>query len=76
MQVRQQTLDLISLMTVASGLSEYFMFMEDDFPMCEAALPTLDYVIRKVKTAFTMSHSYIRQMYISQTGMLLGLLLE
>lgn len=46
-KVRHQTYDLISLMKLAKDKSTYFMFMEDDFPVCPKALDTFYYVLRK-----------------------------
>jgi hypothetical protein len=48
-KVRHQTYDLISLMKLAKNKSRYFMFMEDDFPVCPKALDTFYYVLRKAK---------------------------
>eukprot|EP01104_Vermistella_antarctica_P003678 TRINITY_DN1392_c1_g1_i1.p1 TRINITY_DN1392_c1_g1~~TRINITY_DN1392_c1_g1_i1.p1 ORF type:complete len:689 (-),score=104.65 TRINITY_DN1392_c1_g1_i1:93-2159(-) len=48
-KVRRQTLDYIRLITHPQvlGQSEYFVFMEDDFPPCPHALRALHYVIDK-----------------------------
>ena len=62
-KVRQQTLDLVSLLHAslerfqASGddasttepIEQYLLLLEDDFPLCKAALQTINYAIHKVR---------------------------
>ncbi len=36
------------MVKMVTGKSDYFLFMEDDFPVCPSTLDTMYYVIRKV----------------------------
>ena len=48
-QVRQQTLDVVSVLRQAEAFKmRYYMFMEDDFRLCPHALTAISYAVRKV----------------------------
>jgi len=61
-KVRYQTYDLISLMKLANNKSKYFMFLEDDFPVCPKAFDTFYYIIRKA-TIYQPNWKAIRTSY-------------
>eukprot|EP00164_Ancoracysta_twista_P007808 GFYU01011160.1.p1 GENE.GFYU01011160.1~~GFYU01011160.1.p1 ORF type:complete len:396 (-),score=82.69 GFYU01011160.1:53-1240(-) len=46
-RVRMQTRDVASVMSMVSGNSEYFLFMEDDFVFCRHVFKVLHYWIEK-----------------------------
>lgn len=63
--VRQQSCDLISLFSYGLkhyGDHQYFLLMEDDFPLCESAGETLRYVINKA-TSYRGDWNAIRTSY-------------
>jgi len=46
-RVRKQTRDIVRLMQMASGASQYYMAMEDDFLLCANTLPMILHSLRK-----------------------------
>ncbi|KAK3263399.1 hypothetical protein CYMTET_27790 [Cymbomonas tetramitiformis] len=48
--VRKQTCDLVTLIEMARDISDYYLFMEDDFAVCPHFTRALHYVIEKANT--------------------------